>query len=345
MTCRSAGRRVHPSLFLAVLLALGALAAARGRADAGEIVRLAGHVPARRLLGRALGPVAPQTPMRLALALPARNEAALSDLLTRLFDPADPLYGQYLTPAEFTERFGPTKAQYQAVAAFAQARGLRVVGTHANRLLLDVAGMAGAVQRAFGIRLTRYLTAGGRAVRAPESDPAIPAELSGTLAGVVGLDDLAVRRPHLLREPEAAPPGPGSGPHGGMTPSDIRGAYNLPGAPTDGAGETLGLFELSGYRASDIAAYEKRFGLPAVPLQNVLIDQFDGSLQDGFDEVTLDIDLQIAMAPAATQILVYEGPNSDAGAVDTYTQIAEDNQARAVSTSWGLPEDLISPPK
>jgi len=36
------------------------------------------------------------------------------------------------------------------------------------------------------------------------------------------------------------------------------------------------LFELDGYRASDVTAYESRFGLRQVPLQNILIDGFSG---------------------------------------------------------------------
>ena len=35
---------------------------------------------------------------------------------------------------------------------------------------------------------------------------------------------------------------------------------------------------------------------------------------------------------------MYEGPNSDTGVVDTYNRIATDNQAQAISTSWGLSE-------
>ncbi|MFX8844592.1 pseudomonapepsin, partial [Acinetobacter baumannii] len=35
---------------------------------------------------------------------------------------------------------------------------------------------------------------------------------------------------------------------------------------------------------------------------------------------------------------VYTGPNSSAGALDTYSQIANDNKVHEVSSSWGLCE-------
>ena len=39
------------------------------------------------------------------------------------------------------------------------------------------------------------------------------------------------------------------------------------------------------------------------------------------------------MAPGAS-VTIYEGPNSDAGVVDTYARIASDNAQSSISTSW-----------
>ena len=48
--------------------------------------------------------------LELVIALPLRNQEALTGLLGQQYDPASPYYRQYLTPAEFTERFGPSRA-------------------------------------------------------------------------------------------------------------------------------------------------------------------------------------------------------------------------------------------
>lgn len=100
----------------------------------------------------------------------------------------------------------------------------------------------------------------------------------------------------------------------------------------------MALFELDGYNASDIAKYVSYYALPSAPLQNVLVDGFSGSAGSGAGEVTLDIELQIALAPGASRIIVYEGPNSGTGVVDTYNRIAMDNLAKQISTSWGISE-------
>ena len=73
-------------------------------------------------------------------------------------------------------------------------------------------------------------------------------------------------------------PGPatsGSGPGGSFFGNDFRAAY-LPDVTLTGAGQSVALFELGGYYASDIADYESLAGLPDVPLKNVLIGGFDG---------------------------------------------------------------------
>ena len=308
------------------------------------------HVPPIVARSRAVAFTAAAEPVRLALALPLRSRDELDLLLHRLYDPADRLYGQYLSPEAFTDRFSPTEADYSAVADFARAQGLQVVGTHPNRLLLDVSGPAAVVERAFGVRLIQYLSPAGRAFRAPSAEPRLPAAMKGKISAVVGLDTAGMRHTHHVRRPIEDSPfellrggglnphAGGSGPGGGMSPTDIKTAYNLNNLGLTGTGQTLALFELDGYTASDITAYCSYFGLTAVPLTRVLIDGFNGTPADGASEVTLDIELQIAMAPGASRIIVYMGPNTSPGALDTYNRIATDNLAKQISTSWGLDE-------
>ena len=92
----------------------------------------------------------------------------------------------------------------------------------------------------------------------------------------------------------------------------------------DGKGQTIGLFELDGFDPNDIKLFVNQFGLPTVldpaatttvPAKTggvipVLIDNFSGTPSDptgGQDEVTLDIDMVLALAPNATAVYSYEG--------------------------------------
>ncbi len=329
----------------AVLGLLTALAGPVLAAPNAVLPRLSGHVPAAAIAhSRLLGRVGSAQTVSLALTLPLRNQAALTDLIARLSTPGDPLYGHYLTPAEFTVRFGPTASDYAAVAASAKQHGLTVTGTHPNRLILDVSGPASAVESAFGLRLQRYVNANGREFYAPNAGPALPAGMAGRVSGVVGLDNALRLHSHLhpaLLNP-ALTARSGSGSDGGLTPSDIKTAYSLPATGgLNGAGQTIALYELDGYTPSDIAAYESAYGLPAVPLQNILVDGATGAAGDSADEVTLDIELAQALAPNLSRILVYETPNTNNTQqyLDGYNRIATDDLAKQISTSWGGAED------
>ena len=345
-------------------LGLTALAAPRlAAAPAPGFHAVPGHIPAAVASAQDVSALSSTQPVALALSLPLHHQAELQDLLHGLSDPLDPRFGQFLTPEEFAARYSPTPAEYARVIAYAQAMGLTVTATHANRTVLDVAAPAGQVEKAFGLHLRVYRSREhGRTFYAPDAEPQVPSALASLVTGVVGLSNASRWQPHLHPHPPltpvldvaaildpystdpAAPLQIGTGVGGGLAPSDIKAAYNLSSVPQNGGGQTLGLFELDGYTASDITAYESHYGLPNVPLQNVLVDSVSGapSSTTGPAEVTLDIELMTALAPNASKILVYEGPNSDAGVVDTYARIAADNAAKAVSTSWGEAENSAS---
>src|SRR5258708_19353872 len=99
-------------------------------------------------------------------------------------------------------------------------------------------------------------------------------------------------------------PSVGSAPGGGYMGSDFRNAY-LPGSTLNGSGQIVGLLQFDGYFASDIATYESLAGLTNVPLQNVLLDGFNGAPGANNDEVCLDIETAISMAPALAKVLVF----------------------------------------
>ena len=103
----------------------------------------------------------------------------------------------------------------------------------------------------------------------------------------------------------------GSGPLGEYWGYDFRDAY-LPGVTLTGSNQAVGLLEFGGYSASDIIHYET-YGtpnLPNVPLTNVVLFDRPGNLDTNDGEVTLDIEMAIAMAPGLSQVVVYESSYS-----------------------------------
>ena len=295
-----------------------------------------------------VGGVDPGETVPVMLTLPLRDPAGLDALIQRQNTPGSPDFQRFLTPAEFADRFGPTQADYDAAALWAQSQGLTVTATHRNRLLLEVSGPAQAAQAAFGVRLQRVQlpASGGRAARiarVPNSAPTVPAALAGRISGVVGLDTVAVRRPHLRRANLTASAGTGAG--GGLSVSDIRTAYGFNSFGGTGAGQTIAIFQLATFAQSDITAFQDASGLPHVPVNVVTVGtgiKPSDNTSTNQAESTLDTEMALALTPNLSSVQVYECPNTDAGVLAGYSRIANDNTAAQVSTSWGLPETSLT---
>ena len=298
---------------------------------------LTGHVPAAVAHVATISQLPSNTNLNLAIGLPLRNQAALEILLQQINDPASTNYHNYLTPAQFTEQFGPTAQDYQAVVSFAQGAGLTVTATHPNRTIVDVSGTVAAIQTAFQIHLKTYQhPTESRAFYAPDTEPSVSSSLS--ILHISGLDNYSVPKPKAIPQTTnsngTVSPKFGSAPGGSFLGSDFRKAY-VPGTTLTGAGQNVGLLQFDGFFASDIAAYAALIGLTNPP--NVIVVPVDGGVAvpgGGNAEVCLDIEMIFAMAPGVSNIYVYEAPNPSPW-VDLLNRMANDNNARQLSCSWG----------
>ena len=278
--------------------------------------------------------------LNLTIGLPLRNPEELTNLLHQIYDPASPNFHHYLTPDEFTRRFGPTEQDYAAVVNFAQTHGLFVTVQHPNRMLVSVRGTVADVQSAFHVNLNEYQhPTEARTFRAPNTTPSL--DLAVPVLSVNGLDNYLLPHPNLVITNLVSPkPDTGSAPGGLYFGKDFRAAY-VPGVPLTGTGQTVGLLEFdAGYYQTDITAFETQAGFPNVPLKPVLLDGYNGAggASGANGEVSLDIEMAISMAPGLQQVLVYEGSSTD----DILNRMATDNLARQLSASWTYPIDATS---
>jgi kumamolisin len=272
--------------------------------------------------------------LRLDIALPLRNEPELDDLLQRLYDPQSPFYRQFLSVQQFTDNFAPTPEDYDAVLRFAEKNGLTVTGTSPNRLLVNVAGPAASIEKAFHLTLSSYRhPTEARTFYAPDREPS--ADLPVALWHISGLDNFSTPRPaSLIREPLVFRNTTGSGPSGFFIGSDFRTAY-YGGTALTGSGQSIGLLEYAGYNIADVDAYFAKVGQPLnVPVTGVSTDGSSltctGTCND--TEQVLDIEVAISMAPGLNQLLVYVSDTSD---VSMFNRMATDNIAKSLSCSWG----------
>jgi hypothetical protein len=147
-----------------------------------------------------------------------------------------------------------------------------------------------------------------------------------------------LRRTPLKTPAKATPKTIGSGPHGNLAGYDYRAAY-APGVTLTGTGQAVGLVEFDSYYPGDIASYESQTGLPAVPLQKVLLDEFDGNPtrgpNSGNGEVALDIEMTISMAPGLSNVVVFEaGPGGAANDILDEMSSSAHAGIKQFSCSW-----------
>jgi subtilase family serine protease len=283
---------------------------------------LVGRLPAAHLL-------------KLNIALPLRNEAELDRFLQALYDPQSPLFHQFLTVQEFTQRFGPTEDDYAAVIDFAERSGLTVTGTFPNRMVVNVTGSVANIEKAFGVIMSVYEhPTEQRTFYSPDREPF--ANVSVPLWHVTGLDNFSVPHPvSLVRDKELRGNTTGSGPNGYFLGSDMRAAY-YGGNTLTGSGQSVGLLEFAGYNYADVKNYFATVKQPLnTAVTGISTDGSSTSCTRGCDdtEQVLDIEEAISMAPGMNSVRVYVSDTSD---VSIFNAMATDpNRPSSLSCSWG----------
>lgn len=283
--------------------------------------------------------------LHISIVLPLRNQPALTSLLSRLYDSKNPDYRHFLTVGQFTQQFGPTADDYQAVVAFARSNGFVVEQSPANRLTVPMSGTAAQINRAFHVSMNVYQhPTENRTFYSPDREPSL--NLGVAVARIAGLNDYSLPQPMVKRAVSGQHPNivNGSGPGGSYLASDMRAAY-YGGTTLTGNGQTVGLFEFDGFDLSDVYDTFSTVGQSFnVPINEVLLDGETGapgylpfsSASDA--EETLDIVQAIGMAPGLSQVRVYIG-EVDA---DILNSMVSEDQAKQISCSWSWLPDSVT---
>ncbi len=336
----SRGRRFFAAAVCTLLfLPIGSFAQTPGRQQ------LRGHVPHAVASAHRMSELQAGLHLDLTISLPLRNQAELDALLQQLYDPASPQFRHYLTPDQFTARFGPSESDYRAVIDFAEANGLQVTRTFAGRALLRVNGSVAGIERTFHVNLYNYQRPDGTAFYAPDREPSI--DLDVPILRVKHLDNATPPRRAGLQRMALPADGTGSGTGGCFMAADLRAAY-VPNVALDGRGQSVAVIEASDFYDNDvttyfdnngITAYRNDAGLPANPTQRVPVGSYDPPTNlDEEGEAVADIQVATAMAPGLDYLSVYMGEDLDSD----LAQIAQDDAAKQLSISYVFsPEDSL----
>jgi subtilase family serine protease len=285
---------------------------------------------------KSVGLLPPTQLMRLVLVLPHSNEAALQNFLQDLYDPSSVSYRQFLTVEEFTSRFGPSQADYDAVVNFAQTHGLTVVATSINRMNVDVMGPVASIESALHVTMGVYQhPTENRTFYAVDREPT--PDLPVPLWHISGLDNYSIPQPLLVRRnPDVAPDATtGSCPSASFCGSDMRAAY-YGGTALTGKGQSLGLLEYYGTDLADLTTYYTNAGQTnSVPITLLSTDGTSTSCEEPScddTEQSIDMTQALGMAPGLSKLVVYVGSSDSA----IFNAMATASPLNAqLSSSWG----------
>lgn len=310
-------------------------------------VPLVGHLPATQS-------------MDITFILPHRNQAELEQFLKDLYDPTHPSYRQFLTVEQFTEKYGPTREDYETVKAFAKANGLQILSTSRNRMNLRVRGSVENIEKALNVKMGVYPhPTEARTFFGPDREPA--PEMSVQLWAIGGLDTYSTPKRMLTRrdaskvlEGVSSNATTGSCPGQSFCGSDMRAAY-YGGTALDGSGQSVGLFEFIGTDLVDLTTYYSNIGqtnnvpvtLTSVDTQSTLCKE--PSCDD--TEQTLDMTQALGMAPGLSGLTMWIGNGGlsgqtldDAGILNGMVTASPLNAQISCSWEWKPADNTTDDP-
>lgn len=289
---------------------------------------------------RPVGRLASTQIIQLNVVLPLRDREGLQNFLAGLYSNTTPNNVAFLTPAEFTDRFGPTQQDYDAVVRYMLEHGLAVIGGSRDGMDVQVRGTVAAIEAAFHVNLLTYQhPTENRVFYGPDREPTT--DLPFALWHISGLDNFSIPHPLYVKRSDSGEKvishaTTGSGPSASFLGSDMRAAY-YGGTALTGAGQNLGLFEFEGTDLADLTTYFKNAKQTnTVPVTLLSTDGTSTSCvaKNGCDdtEQTLDMTQAIGMAPGLASLVVYVGSTDTAiiSAMTTHNPLP-----KTIGCSWG----------
>ena len=292
---------------------------------------------------RTATPAALDRQIEFNVYLPLQRKDELDALLDAQKRPGSPNYHKWLTPAEFSSRFGPSPQDMAELSSILASSGLTVTGTHSHGV--HVQGTVDTVQRALGAPLVESATTSGRTKIVAAAGLQLPAALQRMGAQVIHFAALRGAHPQSRIVTEAAAPANRYSANGPYWFTDIKQAYDFPSYKSlTGAGRTIAIMSVSDYLPSDMAAYFGHESTKAAPIAVPQIVRYfplgtgapfvPGS---GFSlEAELDLQQAGGMAPGARLVLVDLPDSSFASFLDGYFSLVLNNSVDIVNSSFGF---------
>ncbi len=358
-------------LIAAALLAMAAPASAAERSISRSVPNVAWALTATQAVPLAatpqralmLGRLADSAQLHVVVGLGMRDRADADRLIRRQYTVGDVMFHNFLTPAQFTAAFNPTRAQAGMVAAYLQSEGFTNIEIEPNDLMVSATGTVSRAEAAFNttIRATQYK---GQIIYGNVTPAMVPMQLRGLVAAVLGLNNAYQMHTHIQRTrynpisqlrnagPNVAaantpppcldvtPTGVCIG--GEYSPPQYQVAYDACAKACTGAYTSIAVMAEGNVSqvVKDLRYAETYWAQPQVPYSvvKVGISSIDTS---GLDEWDLDTQISSGIAQKVKHLYVYDTTSlTDSDTALEFSHWVNDDLAQAGNSSFGEPETL-----
>ena len=327
-----------------------------GPVNESALVSLPGgvHPWARAQFDRGAAPANLSGHMLMVLKRSPEQETALQSFLMSQQDPHSQNYHKWLTPVDFGKRFGVADSDVQSVSSYLSSQGMRVGRVYGSHMAIEVEATAGQIHSTFQTEIHAYAV-GGKTYYANNSNPRVPAALSGVIAGVASLNsfhaeggsgagtqaslDPATNTLKPLYTITATTPNTY-----GVSPADLAVIYGIPASTAQGLGGqnvNVGIVGDSDINVTYVNNYRTIFGLSA-KTPTVVVDGNDPGVNGDAYIAYKQIELVGAVAPNAN-IYYYTSATTDydSGIYFALLRAVEDNQVQVLLNGFQECESAI----
>jgi len=330
-----------------------------GAVNSGNLVRLQNGVHPKAQAKYDEGAVSASMPMTITLlTVPsASQQKAMNKLLADQQNPRSAQFHKWLKPEQAADRFGLSPNDLQKITGWLKSQGFTVVYTARAKNFIVLRGSAAQVQNTFQTEI-HHFNVDGEMHFANTAPIAIPAGLSGIVAGVRGLNDFRLKPYARQIKPDYTITVQGST-SVFLAPGDISTIYDvgpLYSGGNDGTGQFLAVMGQTDVYLADLNDFRSGFSLPQITGcttngSNVITDcsastnfayvVFPGDTDPGtpysgdLAEADIDLEWSHAVAPGATIVYV-NSPQS--GIFQSFYYAIDQAFAPVITLSYGLCE-------
>lgn len=271
----------------------------------------------------------------------------LMELLAEQQTPGSGRYRRWLTPSEYTEKFGSPSESVTRAVSWLTAEGFTGISLSGNHSTISFSGRTSQIEEAFSTQIHRYRVQ-NREYLGNTTPLSIPRSMVSYVQEIRGPHQSQLFSRSLPRRISSTPQwSSADNARHFVTPSDVLRIYDfapLTASGYTGKGQTIAIVGQSDVDSADLARFRAAAGLSVLRFSSILVPGTGVSIRRPGDEFESDLDLEYAsaVAPDSTVILVHTGSDTSYNVFDALLYAIEQNIAPIISISYGMCEADIS---